>query len=90
MVAGNRLRLAWSYSASLHERATVQSLAECVLGHLQALIEHCRSERGPVFTPSDFPQAGIDQKALDSLLARVKNRRRAAPPAQRSSESPES
>jgi non-ribosomal peptide synthase protein (TIGR01720 family) len=75
MVAAGRLRLVWSYSESLHDRETIQALAEGFLVNLRSLIAHSRSERAPVFTPSDFPEARISQRDLDTLLARVKGRK---------------
>ena len=37
--------------------------------HLQALIGYCINTHSSGLTPSDFPQAHLDQEDLDDLLA---------------------
>ena len=70
-VSGDRLRLNWSYSANLHRRATVESLAAGYLKALRSLIDHCLSPEAGGYTPADFPEARISQKDLDKLLTQV-------------------
>jgi non-ribosomal peptide synthase protein (TIGR01720 family) len=74
-LADGRLRLTFTYSDTLHGRATVQSLADRVLASLRALIAHGRSGQVGGFTPSDFPEARVSQKELDSLMAQIGKRR---------------
>ena len=68
-VTGGRLQLTWVFSRNLHRRETVERLGEALLAELRSLIEHCRALEAEVYTPSDFPEAGLDQQALDALLA---------------------
>ncbi|WP_162603898.1 non-ribosomal peptide synthetase, partial [Streptomyces sp. CS014] len=68
-VAGGRLGLSWTYSAALHDRATITRLAEDFAAGLRALIEHCLTPDAGGLTPSDVPLAGLDQQALDALAA---------------------
>ena len=63
-VTGERLQVSWVYSESLHQRSSVGRLAEGYLNALRSLIHHCRSEEAGGFTPSDFPDVTISQKAL--------------------------
>ena len=74
-VTGGRLRLTFTYSDTLHDRATIQSLADRVLTSLRALIAHGRSGQVGGFTPSDFPEARVSQKELDSLMAQIGKRK---------------
>ncbi|HEV2861081.1 MAG TPA: amino acid adenylation domain-containing protein [Pyrinomonadaceae bacterium] len=62
------LRLDWSYSRDLHDRATVERLAADYLETLRAVVAHCLSPGAGGHTPSDFPLAGLDQRRLDELL----------------------
>jgi len=66
-VTGGRLRLTWTYSASLHRRATVESLASGMAAELRALIAHCLAPEAGGFTPSDFPLARLGQERIDHL-----------------------
>ena len=74
-VSDGCLRLTWTYSRALHDRATVEALVDRFLAALRALIDHCRSTESGGFTPSDFPEARVSQKDLDKLMARVGKRK---------------
>jgi len=67
-----RLRLSWMYSENLHERATIERLAEGFERALRAVIAHCLSADVRSYTPSDFPRANLSQKDLDSLVETLK------------------
>jgi non-ribosomal peptide synthase protein (TIGR01720 family) len=71
VLAGGRLRIDWTWDDRIHRAETVQALAERLLQGLRALIQHCQSSQSGGFTPSDFPQAGLSQEALDDLLAEL-------------------
>jgi amino acid adenylation domain-containing protein/non-ribosomal peptide synthase protein (TIGR01720 family) len=73
-VAGGRLRASWTYSESVHTRATVQTLAQRFLEALRSLIRSCREVQEVQevrLTPSDFPDVSLDQAALDRLVAEL-------------------
>lgn len=70
-VSRGQLRVTWNYSRNIHQRATIERLAQCYLAALRALLAHCRGAQGAGFTPSDFPLAKLDQRQLDKLLAKV-------------------
>ena len=57
MVSGGRLELDFEYSDTLHERATIEGLAERYLATLRELIDHCLSGDAGGFTKSDFADA---------------------------------
>ncbi|XXY48923.1 amino acid adenylation domain-containing protein [Sorangium sp. So ce269] len=70
LVAGGSLQLSFVYSDALHRPGTIQALADGFLGALRALIAHCRSPGVGGYTPSDFPLARLDQRALDRLVGK--------------------
>ena len=53
-----QLQMKWRYSDAVHERRTIESLAQRYLQCLQTLIAHCRSSEGG-YSPSDFPLISI-------------------------------
>ena len=64
----DRLEMRWTYSDNIHQRSTIERLAEDFLSQLRALIDHCLSPEAGGYTPSDFPLAAISSPALDALL----------------------
>ena len=71
LVAGGRLHVTWTYGTKVHERATVERLAEGYLNALRELIAHCQNPEAGGYTPSDFELAGLDQASLDALMAQL-------------------
>jgi amino acid adenylation domain-containing protein/non-ribosomal peptide synthase protein (TIGR01720 family) len=68
-VMGGRLEIDWGYSRNLMEEETVRSLAERFLAALRRVIARCLAVERPVYTPSDFPLARLNQQEIDGLLA---------------------
>jgi non-ribosomal peptide synthase protein (TIGR01720 family) len=75
-VVAGRLQLQWSYSQRVHQRATLERLAQGFLEALGDLIAHCRSPEAGGFTPSDFPGATLSQENLNKFITRIKQARR--------------
>jgi non-ribosomal peptide synthase protein (TIGR01720 family) len=67
-VADGSLQISMTYSHNLHRRETIGRLAEAFVEELRALIEHCRSAQEISYTPSDFPDAELNQQELDELI----------------------
>jgi len=65
------LQVEWSYSANIHRRETIENLAGAYIQALRALIAHCQSPEAGGYTPSDFPEAGLNQQELDALLGEL-------------------
>nr|QEO74259.1 condensation domain-containing protein [uncultured bacterium] len=63
-VEGGQLQFRWQYSANLHDRETIEALAEGFMEALRALIAHCRSAEAGSVAASDFPLAGLTQDQL--------------------------
>jgi non-ribosomal peptide synthase protein (TIGR01720 family) len=71
VVRGNRLRMDWTYSGNFHRGKTIERLAQDFMEALRSLITHCVSPTAGGFTPSDFPEAGLSQEDLDSLITEL-------------------
>jgi non-ribosomal peptide synthase protein (TIGR01720 family) len=67
----DELRLYWNFSGNLHRRETIENRANQFLSHLTSIIQHCCSGESSGFTPSDFPNALVDQENLDELLRQL-------------------
>jgi len=68
-ISNGRLNIRWTYSCHIHKHATIQALSEKFLDELRLVITHCSAEGFRGYTPSDFPEAGLDQSTLDELIA---------------------
>ena len=66
-----RLRVRWVFGPA-HARTSVAAVAERHLEALRELIEHCTSPQAGGYTPSDFSAAGVSQRDLDKLVARLR------------------
>lgn len=67
-VINGRLEMTWNYSENIHLRSTVENLAQHFMTALRELISHCLSPEAGGYTPSDFPEAELDQSDLDALM----------------------
>jgi amino acid adenylation domain-containing protein/non-ribosomal peptide synthase protein (TIGR01720 family) len=70
-VVDGELYVEWTYSENVHHRSTIERLADLYLEALRSIIRHCRLADAGGYTPSDFPEAGLSQNELDSLIARL-------------------
>ena len=64
-----KLSVKWTYSKNIHNSSTIGKLADQYIEWLQAIIDHCSSTKNRGFTPSDFPDADLEQQELDDILA---------------------
>lgn len=71
LIASGKLRLDWSYSEAVHQRSTIEGLAQSFVKALRSLITHCQSPEVGGYTPSDFPQMQFSPKELDELLTEL-------------------
>jgi amino acid adenylation domain-containing protein/non-ribosomal peptide synthase protein (TIGR01720 family) len=65
-VTGGQLRLSWTYSANLHQQATIERLADAFIAALRTLIDQAQAA---VSAPGRFPLVALEQRDLDRLLA---------------------
>ncbi len=68
MVFEGELRMDWMYGRAVHDRATVERVAERFAAELRTLVAHCREPGAGGVTPSDFPLARLTQAELDARL----------------------
>jgi amino acid adenylation domain-containing protein/non-ribosomal peptide synthase protein (TIGR01720 family) len=73
-VSEEKLEFNWAYSQEIHQEATISSLAQGFIETLRNIITHCQSTEAGGYTPSDFPQANLNQKELDRFLAKISQR----------------
>lgn len=69
VIASGQLQVLWSYSDQLHNQSTIQQLATNFLEDLRAIIRYCQTAEAGGLTPSDFPDAELNQSELDDILA---------------------
>jgi amino acid adenylation domain-containing protein/non-ribosomal peptide synthase protein (TIGR01720 family) len=67
IVVDGQLNMDWQYSENFHHQTTIENLADAYRDSLETLINHCLSAEGG-YTPSDFPDADLNQAELDELL----------------------
>jgi non-ribosomal peptide synthase protein (TIGR01720 family) len=70
-IGGGCLQMEWTYSANFHRRATIERVAEAFIAALRAIIAHCQSPDVGGYTPSDFPEAGLDEGELEALMEEI-------------------
>jgi len=75
LVVEGELQINWTYSSNVHTRATVENLAQSYVQAIRSIIEHCQLEDAFGYTPSDFPDAQLNQLKLDELLAAFKTKK---------------
>ena len=71
-VSDGQLKVFWSFSDHVHERETIETVAEAFIAELKSIISHCLSPDAGAYTPSDFPQANLDVDKLNSILDSVR------------------
>ncbi|NCS46535.1 MAG: amino acid adenylation domain-containing protein [Microcystis aeruginosa BK11-02] len=70
IVVDGQLDVEWQYSENFHHQTTIKNLAAAYRDSLESLINHCLSAEGG-YTPSDFPDADLNQAELDELLSEL-------------------
>lgn len=71
-VSDGRLQIFWTFCENVHRRTTVENVALLFIEELKALIVHCLSPSAGAYTPSDFPEAGLDDEKLNRILETVR------------------
>ncbi|RCJ42320.1 non-ribosomal peptide synthetase [Nostoc minutum NIES-26] len=70
-VINGQLQFDLTYSEKIHQRSSIERLAQEFVKALQAIATHCQSPEVKGYTPSDFPEANLNQKDLDQFLAKL-------------------
>ncbi|WP_158619438.1 non-ribosomal peptide synthase/polyketide synthase [Corallococcus sp. AB011P] len=67
-VLNERLRLEWTFSEHLHQRATVEALAGASLESVRSLVALRSTPDALRYTPADFPLANLSADILERIL----------------------
>ena len=70
-IDNNKLILKFGFSKKLHREETIQSLVNCFESELCKLIKHCSTQEEVIYSPSDFPEVGLNQDDLDNLFEQL-------------------
>jgi non-ribosomal peptide synthase protein (TIGR01720 family) len=70
-VVGGELRMGWEYDGERYKREEMEGVAGRYKRELEELIAHCVREDAGGFTPSDFPDAELNQTELDELMGQL-------------------
>lgn len=70
-ISSDQLTVTWLYSKNIHARATIEAVAHRYKAHLQALIAYRPHSETGGYTPSDFPLARLNMKALSKISRRL-------------------
>ena len=70
-IRDGQLHLDCRYDTRSFQRERVVRFATTAVENLKRLIDHCLTDGVGGFTPSDFPEVGLDQAQLDDLLAEL-------------------
>ncbi len=68
LIAGDRLRTAWTFDRGVHRKETIESLARDYRTTLETLVAHCLSPGAGEPTASDFPGSRLDQETLEDFM----------------------
>lgn len=69
IVIDDKLLVDWVYCSQLHSDNTIKKLATTYIDALKELVAHCLDTTTGGYTPSDFPEAGLEQDQLDQLIS---------------------
>ena len=63
-----RFYLDWFYDKNMIDKTELITFSNCYQDTLHKVLMHCQHNEHGSYTPSDFPDAGLDQQALDDFL----------------------
>lgn len=66
-----KLQLSWSFHQTIHQHDTIEAFAAHFEQTFRRLIDHCLAVDSENYTPSDFPDAELNQDDLDTLLGQI-------------------
>ena len=73
LIQDGQLQIIWRYSRAIHQRATVEVLAQRYLATLRSQLSATTpSPTEAAYTPSDFAAARVNQAQLDQLFSKIR------------------
>jgi non-ribosomal peptide synthase protein (TIGR01720 family) len=73
VITGGQLQLEWTYSANVHQHATIERMAQAFLAELKAIIERRHIRHAGHYTAEDVAEFGWDAQDLADILAAINN-----------------
>ena len=67
-VSEDKLHIHWNYGSDFITQKTIQELVASFEVNLKSVIQHCINVQNIEYTPSDFPESGLNQNDLNNLL----------------------
>jgi amino acid adenylation domain-containing protein/FkbH-like protein/non-ribosomal peptide synthase protein (TIGR01720 family) len=67
-VRHGRIEFRWTFGHRHHDDATIQRLADAMLGALRAIIAHCTAPGAGGRSPSDYPLVSLTQEQVDRIV----------------------
>lgn len=71
LTIGGCLELRWSFNKRVHNQDTIARVAATYAEKLRGIVAHCTTAGVGGNTPSDFPLAKLDQRAIDLIAAKI-------------------
>jgi hypothetical protein len=71
VIEAGRLQMRWSYSANLHERASIDRLTNAFVTALRAMLTLGQSRDPETPDAEAFPEANLDNDELAALLGQL-------------------
>ena len=68
-IINNNLLVNWSFTKDMYKEETAKMVADKFIQNLKTTIEYCTTQNDISYTPSDFPEANLNQDDLDNLLS---------------------
>jgi len=75
LIRSQKLEMQFVYSEQVHQRETIEKLANGFMSVLKSLITHCQSSKDKGYTPSDFSAAQVSQEQLDKFLSKINQKK---------------
>lgn len=75
LIRSQKLEMQFVYSEKVHQRETIEKLANGFMSVLKSLILHCQSCKDKGYTPSDFSAAQVSQEQLDKFLSKINQKK---------------
>ncbi|CAC5344906.1 MULTISPECIES: non-ribosomal peptide synthetase [Planktothrix] len=75
LIRSQKLEMQFVYSEKVHQRETIERLANGFMSVLKSLIIHCQSSKDKGYTPSDFSAAQVSQEQLDKFLSKINQKK---------------
>jgi len=67
-VSDDKIHMNWSYSHDAYREETISKLIKAYMDNLKEITDYCVAKVESDYTPSDFPESGLDQDDLDELM----------------------